>query len=38
MTDGEKARRWALVYLYLALATTWFNVACIVAVHIKEWV
>lgn len=36
MTEGEKAGRWAMAYLYVALIGAWFTVACIAWYHIKE--
>jgi hypothetical protein len=37
MTEGERAGRWAMVYLYMVLLAVWFNIVCIVGWHIKEW-
>ena len=37
MTEGERAGRWAMLYLYTALFTVWFNIIAIVGWHIKEW-
>lgn len=37
MNEGERAGRWAMAYLLIALVTTWFTVICISWYHIKEW-
>ena len=37
MTEGERAGLWALVFLCIVLAATWFTIICIVGWHIKEW-
>ena len=37
MTEGEKAGRWAMAYLYMALFALWFNIVAIAVWHIKEW-
>lgn len=37
MNEGEKAGRWAMAYLLVALAVAWWTIACIVWYHIKEW-
>lgn len=37
MTEGEKAGRWAVAYLLVALVATWGTVACIAWYYIKEW-
>jgi hypothetical protein len=37
MNEGEQAGRWAMMYLYMVLFAVWFNIACIVGWHIKEW-
>ena len=37
MNEGEKAGRWAMVYLSMVLVATWFTILCIIGFHIKEW-
>jgi hypothetical protein len=37
MTEGEKAGRWAMAYLLVALVAIWWTIACIAWYHIKEW-
>jgi hypothetical protein len=37
MNEGEQAGRRAQVLLYMILFAVWFNIACIVGWHIKEW-
>ena len=37
MSEGERAGRWALAYLCMALFATWFTVISIIGVHIKDW-
>ena len=37
MTEGERAGRWAMVYLYTVLFALWFNIVAIAGWHIKEW-
>lgn len=38
MTEGERAGRWAMAYLYIVLFAVWFNIIAIVGYHIKAWV
>jgi hypothetical protein len=37
MTEGEKAGRYAMAYLLMALVATWWTIACIAWYHFKEW-
>jgi len=37
MNEGEKAGRWAMAYLCMALIATWFTVFSIVVLHINKW-
>jgi hypothetical protein len=37
LTQGERAGRWALAYLLMALFAAWFTIVCIVGWHIKQW-
>ena len=37
MTEGEKAGRWAIAYLLIALVGAWWTIVCIAWYHIKEW-
>ena len=37
MTEGERAGRWAMLYLYTVLFALWFNIICIAGWHIREW-
>ena len=37
MTEGEKAGRYAMAYLLMALVATWWTIACVVWYHVKEW-
>ena len=37
MTEGERAGRWAMLYLYTALFALCFNIVAIVGWHIREW-
>jgi len=37
MTEGERAGRWAMLYLYTVLFALWFNIIAIVGWHIREW-
>lgn len=37
MTEGEKAGRWAMVYLYIALFGVWFTIFCLAGYHFKKW-
>ena len=35
MTEGEKAGRYAMAYLLMALVATWWTIACIAWAFIK---
>ena len=37
MTEGERAGRWAMLYIYTVLFALWFNIVCIAGWFIKEW-
>jgi len=37
MTEGERAGRWAMLYLYMVLFALWFYIVAIAAWFIREW-